>query len=473
MITLDLNQHNPNDTIPADVSIRLNEVIKHIFKSKKCTVLTGAGISCNAGIPDFRSSNGLYNLVKSKHPRTVVKGKDLFDISLFRDEISLSIFCTFMESLYKSSLKARPTETHKFIKILKDKNKLLRCYTQNIDSLEKSINLNLGINLQEFDNSKKFNEIWKSLDVVQLHGNLHKLSCTHCFSNFDWNKDYQILLSQGINPQCSNCYAKYEERLYSGKRITGNIGMLRPDIVLYGEHHPQSEILSQGLNVDLRSRPDLLIIMGTSLKVDGVKKLVKSLSQSIHDKNGKVIFINKTSLSKQWDNYIDYEILCDCDDFIHILKKEIPDLFLTQEQLDSKKLKNNQILGEDIKEEKKIGVKQEIKSEITIKQEIIKQEVKEEEEGRIILTPPTTPLKKRIRPSNPPTLKRQQQQSGNKKIKTESRLATPTSSFNEDEDVDDDKPLKDLTDSRLNRGTGRMNMNMKKEMRNRSVIVID
>ncbi|EGW32030.1 uncharacterized protein SPAPADRAFT_61129, partial [Spathaspora passalidarum NRRL Y-27907] len=365
MISLDLTQED----LPTDTSIRLNEVIKCIAKAKKCTVLTGAGISCNAGIPDFRSSDGLYNLVKQRHPSKITRGQDLFDISLFRDEISLSLFCTFMESLYKSSLKATATETHKFIKVLKDKNKLLRCYTQNIDCLESTMNLNLGINLKEFDNSK-FNEVWKNLDVVQLHGNLHKLSCTSCFSNFDWNEKFQSMLSQGLNPECSVCYAKYEERLYSGKRLTGNIGVLRPDIVLYGENHPQSELLSQGLNVDLRSKPDLLIIMGTSLKVDGVKRLVKCLSKSIHEKGGKVIFINKTPLSKQWKNVIDYEVLTDCDDFVRILKREIPDLFLTQEQLDSKKL-NNPITEQlpAVKREPKV------KSEPKVKQEIPKSKV--------------------------------------------------------------------------------------------------
>ena len=144
MILIDLLD-NSGTSMPADTSIKLHEVIKFISKSKKMTVLTGAGISCNAGIPDFRSSDGLYNMVKAKHPKAVVRGQDLFDISLFRDEMSLSVFCTFMESLYKSSLNAKPTETHKFIKILKDKNKLLRCYTQNIDCIEQHINLKLGI----------------------------------------------------------------------------------------------------------------------------------------------------------------------------------------------------------------------------------------------------------------------------------------------------------------------------------------
>ncbi|KAK6200059.1 DHS-like NAD/FAD-binding domain-containing protein [Scheffersomyces amazonensis] len=456
MITIDLLNQKIGVEISGEDSINLNEAIKHIFKSKKATVLTGAGISCNAGIPDFRSSDGLYNLVKSKYPKTIVRGQDLFDISLFRDEISLSLFCTFMESLYQYSLKAQPTETHKFIKLLKDKNKLLRCYTQNIDSLEKSINLNMGINLNEFDKSKTFNQSWKNLDVVQLHGNLHKLSCTNCFSNFDWNEKYRNELASGLNPKCDKCYEKYEERLYSGKRLTGNVGILRPDIVLYGEHHPQADILAQGLNVDLRAGPDLLIVMGTSLKVDGVKKLVKSLSTSIHNKGGKVVFVNKTPLSKQWHSYIDYEILSDCDNFVRILKKEIPDLFLTQEQLDSKKLKHGMkenlpsiktekcIKKTNIKKETKkaSGVKQEskaskIKSEkaISMKQVAVKKESVDlisssssESEIEEALTPPITPTK----PKKRPALKRKSTNIDEPRKRLKFDLPTPLSSFNGD-----------------------------------------
>lgn len=345
----------------AKTSIRLNEIVKHIFKSKKATVLTGAGISCNAGIPDFRSSDGLYNMVKEKYPKSIVKGQDLFDVSLFRDEMSLSIFCTFMEGLYLSSLNANATETHKFIKTLKEKNKLLRCYTQNIDSLESSINLTVGVNGGDFTDTKKFAENWNTLDVVQLHGNLHKLACTICFSSFEWTAKYQTQLSQGLNPKCTKCYEKYQDRLYSGKRITGTIGLLRPDIVLYGENHPQSEILTQGLNVDIKAKPDLLLVMGTSLKVDGVKKLVKSLSSSIRARGGKVVYINKTPLSRTWAEFFDYEIVSDCDLFVKVLKKQVPDLFLTQEQLDSARLRNVKIKKETKKEVKK-EIKKETKS---------------------------------------------------------------------------------------------------------------
>ncbi|KAI5957767.1 HST3 [Candida theae] len=457
-----INLDNYSSGISADTSIKLNEAIRYISKSKKATVITGAGISCNAGIPDFRSENGLYNMIKHKYPKQVVRGQDLFDINLFRDETSLEIFCTFMERLYHYSLLAKPTESHKFIKHLKDKGKLLRCYTQNIDSLEQNVDLNLGINQQDYENGVnasvsssgtggaggggggKFRQFWNSLDVVQLHGNLHKLSCTNCFAEFEWNNEYKSMFNQGVNPECTNCYSKYQERLYSGKRMTGNIGLLRPDIVLYGENHRQSEILSQGLNNDLKSKPDLLIIMGTSLKVDGVKKLVKSLSKQIHERGGKVLFINKTSLSKMWHSYVDYEILCDCDQFIRILKAEIPDLFLTQEQLDSKKLKSKAHEVIPLPSDAyKLFVKQESGYDVKVKQEYKGVQVKVEagsgalslssstspssirikqETTNDILTPPDTPTKKRKRAVSTSTTSKPPQQKKIPSLKREPKV---------------------------------------------------
>uniref|UniRef100_A0A0L0P7Z4 Deacetylase sirtuin-type domain-containing protein n=1 Tax=Candidozyma auris TaxID=498019 RepID=A0A0L0P7Z4_CANAR len=450
----------------AEDNVKFHEVAKIIYKARKITALTGAGISCNAGIPDFRSDDGLYNLVKEKYPQSFIKGQDLFDISLFRNQETLLIFCTFMEGLYKHSLAAKATETHRFIKTLKEKNKLLRCYTQNIDSLEKRINLNCGINPAEFNelengSGKLFRDNWKSLDVVQLHGNLHKLLCTQCFSHYEWTPEAQKKLERGENPECENCYLKYQERLYSGKRLTGSIGILRPDIVLYGENHPQSEMLTRGLNIDLGIKCDCLLIMGTSLKVDGVKKLVRSLAKSIHDRDGKVIFINKLPLPKQWANLVDYEILTDCDDFVRLLKKEVPDLFLTQEQLDSKRLKCATMTPKSIKKE----VLHDIKTEAIAMLHKMKNEA--EEEGQIkqedadLLTPPTTPSKQRtiLLPKSRPSLKR-------RKSSTDQRLPTPASSFCEpikvesDSDVatdcDEETPLQDVSKSTLNRETKRI-----------------
>ena len=419
MKTIELAENDPL------THIQFAELAKIIFKARKSAVITGAGISCNAGIPDFRSSEGLYNLVKEKHPTAVVKGQDLFDISLFRSEISLAVFCTFMESLYLSTLRATPTETHKFIKILKEKKKLLRCYTQNIDGLERNIELKTGVRSDQFESGKTFLQSWKSLDVVQLHGDLHHLSCTHCFHTTQWTPKHKLQLSQGENPECQNCFMKYQERLYLGKRLTGNIGLLRPAIVLYGENHPQAEILAQGLNCDVRAKPDMLIIMGTSLRVDGVKKLVKTLASAVHDKGGKVVFVNKTPLAKTtWENIIDYEVLCDCDDFVAQLKYEIPDLFLTQEQLDSKRLKNKRV-----KRVKKESDSEEKEASKEVKKEINNENLPKEFVGSLLvgLTPPTTPHKKG------PALKRKSlsEKLVSSKPKLNFELPTPLSSFSE------------------------------------------
>lgn len=431
LLEFDPNAHTVHE-LPSESSIRLAEVSKLIFKSKKSTMLTGAGISCNAGIPDFRSGDGLYNLVKAKYPKTVVKGQDLFDISLFRDELTLQIFCTFMESLYKSSLQASPTETHKFIKLMKEKNKLLRCYTQNIDGIERLMNLNTGVKLDDFDvpgnNTQRaynsnFNKNWKNLDVIQLHGDLHQLSCTQCFQTFDWTTNYQTMLSNGDNPECQNCQFKYNQRLYQGKRLTGNIGILRPGIVLYGENHPQSEILAQGFNTDIKLKPDLLIIMGTSLKVDGIKKLVKNLATIVHSRNGKVIFVNKTPLNNSWNNHVDYQVLCDCDDFVKWLKLEIPDLFLTQEQLDSKKLKN----------------RNQNTPPTTPKKNKSKPQVKIEQTQTNQLTPNPSPIKK-----SRPILKRKNINiDDNPKLKYE--LPSPPSSFNENITLLKQEPMDEIS----------------------------
>ncbi|GME75709.1 unnamed protein product [Ambrosiozyma monospora] len=295
----------------------LQKITKSISKSRKIVTLTGAGISCNAGIPDFRSSQGLYKYQDSTS--STVKGKDLFDISLFRSDETIQVFCKFMESLYSQTLESKPTKTHQFINHLKQNKKLMKCYTQNIDGLERQCGLTTGTDLK-----------WKDMDVVQLHGDLNKLSCTLCFKNFEWDDENREMLHDGCLPECPACIQKFRQREQEGKRIGGSfIGNLRPNIVLYGENHPCAELLARGLHSDLQKNPNLLLIFGTSLRVHGVKRLVKSLSKKIHEKpDGKVIFINNCEVSTScWQGVIDYQVVCDCDKWCEFLEIEIPQLF--------------------------------------------------------------------------------------------------------------------------------------------------
>lgn len=296
----------------------LCKVNKLISKSRKIVTLTGAGISCNAGIPDFRSNEGLYNMVKRQHPDCVVRGKDLFDISLFREEKTLKVFCTFMESLYSQTLFARPTQTHKFIQNLSLRKKLIKCYTQNIDGLERHLGMATGV----VGN-------WKELDVVQLHGDLNSLGCTQCFTKYDWTPEFQQEIKEGQFPDCPLCTENFFSRINNGKRMSSStVGFLKPNIVLYGENHPHLENIAKGLSQDMNKNPQLLIIMGTSLKVDGVKRLVREMAKKIHLRDGLVIFVNKQPVAQaSWDKIIDYHIQADCDDWCNFLESKVPKLF--------------------------------------------------------------------------------------------------------------------------------------------------
>lgn len=346
------------DALPRADCQHLDAVANRIAKARKVVVVTGAGISCNAGIPDFRSKDGLYNMVKQQHPNTVVKGKDLFDTVLFSDATTMAVFFTFMAQLRKYTLQARPTATHKFIQTLRDKKKLLRCYTQNIDGLEGKIGLTTGCSkplaLQPTPASpprkgasstpeKKPTRatLLNQIEVVQLHGDIHTLKCGVCSSVVEWTADYEQQCYRGESPACPSCEEKSQLRLARGMR-NSSVGDLRPNIVLYGEEHPHGDLIGSCVSKDSRSKPDVMLIIGTSMKVVGLKKLIRDVGKVVKenrakgkDKQGLVVLINKTDIGLSgFEDVIDYHIKSDCDDWVLDLKKRIPHLFSVQTTLD-------------------------------------------------------------------------------------------------------------------------------------------
>jgi hypothetical protein len=114
------------------------------------------------------------------------------------------------------------------------------------------------------------------------------------------------------------------------------IGSLLPNIVLYNDPtpHPSTDTTTKVISADLRRKPDLLLIFGTSLKVHGIKRLVKEFAELVHANKGIVILINKSELAKiEWKGVIDYWIEADCDTWVNDLKARVPELWMKQESL--------------------------------------------------------------------------------------------------------------------------------------------
>ncbi|KAL7273541.1 NAD-dependent deacetylase hst3 [Rhizina undulata] len=332
----------PTVTVTSEDTRLLQDIADSIARSKKSIVVTGAGISTNSGIPDFRSSDGLYNLVKSRYPDAVVKGRDLFDSVLFSDPQSTSLFYTFLASLRQSVLAVKDTTpTHKFIRTLSDTGRLLRCYTQNIDGLEEREGMTTKLSLGKGKKRKRGDIIVPETDqekgcqVVQLHGDLNFLRCTQCHELIPYDDGKVESLLDGTSPDCPSCVGKDKERRENGKRGT-RVGGLRPNIVLYGEEHPQADQIGTLTSNDLRSNPDLLIILGTSLKVHGLKRIVREFSKAIHSRGGKVIYVNNTAAAQSvWKNVIDYHVEMDCDAWVADVKKKRSGIWELQGTLDT------------------------------------------------------------------------------------------------------------------------------------------
>jgi NAD-dependent SIR2 family protein deacetylase len=275
-----------------------------------------------------------------------MKGRDLFDAMIWSEAFTTSIFYMFITSLrQKVNEVKQPSETHKFLRVLRDGGRLVRNYTQNIDRLEEQEGLSTDL-LEGPGNRARFHgktqrearpsEIdedsahYGGVEVVTLHGSLNKLRCGICTKLADWDEERENTTLSGRAPDCPSCAEYNNKRTGKGRRGLA-VGRLRPDIVLYGEEHPQNSLISPLVTHDLSLTPDVLLIMGTSLRVHGLKIMVREFAKAVHTKGGKVIFVNNTKPSESvWGDVIDYWVEWDCDAWVLDLKERRSDIWLPQ-----------------------------------------------------------------------------------------------------------------------------------------------
>ncbi|KAI9142925.1 DHS-like NAD/FAD-binding domain-containing protein [Paraphysoderma sedebokerense] len=231
----ELRQRFPELNVINEPSI--NEIARLIQegKAKRIVVMTGAGISTAAGIPDFRSpGTGLYHNLQKYNLK---EAEDIFDIEYFQE--NPYPFFVLAKELYPGNYK--PTLTHYFIKLLAQKQLLLRNFTQNIDTLER---------VAEIDEDY----------LVEAHGSFATARCIRCTALYDPEDIKRKILGDSI-PKCKSCD-----------------GLVKPDIVFFGEGLPDR---FYDLSMSDLSKADLLIVIGTSLQVAPFCTLINRVSRNI------------------------------------------------------------------------------------------------------------------------------------------------------------------------------------------------
>ena len=269
-----------------------NKSAWHIAAANQCAV------------PDFRSSNGLFNTLRSDN-KLKASGKHLFDASVYQTDDSTSSFHDMVRTLSDLVSTAKPTPFHQMLATLASEGRLMRLYTQNVDGLDTS--------LSPLETSVPLSTKGPWPRTIQLHGSLERMVCSKC-NNM---KGFDATLFNGpVPPPCTVCMATDEIRTeHAGKRSHG-IGRLRPRMVLYNEHNPDDEAIGTVVSADLRARPDAVIVVGTSMEIPGVKRIVREMCGVVRGrKDGVAIWINRgpPPIGKEFEECWDLVVVGDCD----------------------------------------------------------------------------------------------------------------------------------------------------------------
>ena len=253
----------------------IEHVLQKLQSANKILVITGAGISTSLGIPDFRSSQGFYSKLESLG---LSDPQEVFDLDFFHTDPS--IFYSIANLILPPENCYSPL--HSFIKLLDDKNKLLRNYTQNIDNLE----ANVGISPER---------------IIQCHGSFATASCVTCKYQVDGSYLRPAIEDKSISfcPKCIKARRKLEKK---DDYFPESYGVLKPDMTFFGEKLPDR--FHDNINEDLLEC-DLLISIGTSLEVAPVADIIRKIPGHIPQ-----VLINKDPISH---TSFDVSFLGKCD----------------------------------------------------------------------------------------------------------------------------------------------------------------
>ena len=211
-----------------------------VEESQSIVFFGGAGVSTESGIPDFRSTGGLYQQEWKYPPETILS-------HTFYESNPGEFFRFYRAKMLAPD--AKPNAAHLKLAELEKEGRLKAVVTQNIDGLHQAAG---------------------SRRVYELHGSVHRNYCEHCRKFYGLD---HILSTEGV-PRCS-CG-----------------GIIKPDVVLYEEGLDQ-----QTLEESVRAirEADLLIIGGTSLNVWPAAGLIN------YYRGHRVVLINRSAVGRDLD----------------------------------------------------------------------------------------------------------------------------------------------------------------------------
>ena len=192
---------------------------KFVVDAERILVFSGAGLSTESGIPDFRSPGGLW----SKY-----NPADFYFDKIISDKNARVKYWRMSSESYRLMRDAEPNPAHMAIKTLEDMGKLLCVVTQNIDSLH-----------HRAGNSPE--------KIIEIHGTAFSVSCLKCGKSYN-RDDIERSIDSGLkDPLCDECS-----------------GILKPDTISFGQAMPEDKMIRA---IKYAGDCDLCIALGSSLIV--------------------------------------------------------------------------------------------------------------------------------------------------------------------------------------------------------------
>jgi len=293
----------------------LNETVDLIRNSKKILVLTGAGISVSCGIPDFRSRNGLYAKLAVDFPE-LPDPQSMFCLTFFKSDPRP--FFRFAKEIFPGNF--APSPSHNFIAQLEKNEKMKRLYSQNIDGLEKQAGID---------------------KVIQCHGHFYTAHCLNSSCRTEYKiSDLKKRIFESKVPYCDTSIEKWKPnsimdaevfqeevlklppddptiedlktKFYTKEKEPCN-AVIKPDIVFFGESLPSHFHRHMAMDQD---DVDLLIVMGSSLKVGPVNDIPDAIDESVPR-----ILINREPLPHMPE--FESELLGNCDEIVEYISSKL------------------------------------------------------------------------------------------------------------------------------------------------------